>query len=239
MSLWRQKPTDKNTKPRLYKKPVPIILTYADILRENEIYSILNNKSDRLKSERVKENVVEEKDKEEILDGKDGKEEEEMEEMEHGQYDSDDKSDKTGLSRRSFLFRMDMDKHRQFLRQASWTRSSVLKNLGMIERSIYEFLILLKPVSLISAIWRFPQKSAQWHWARTCRLTGSVTGAIAGQQRGTPVCRAPFDTIWLKFKGGPATIWGSGKKLYGTQCYIDDFQRVVVGEFRRQRKLGS
>jgi len=167
----------------------------------------------------------------------DGENVEEKEQV-HDGFDRDE-SDLPAMSKKSFLYSVKMEDHQWFLNQAPLTRGDALRNMGTTERFIFDFLIVLTPLVLLAKIWQFAQKSAAWLWARTGRITGSTTGTAVGQQRGTPIMRGPFEAIFAKFKGNVASQWGSGKEIYATQCYVNDFKRVVVTVFRQQRKNGT
>lgn len=172
-------------------------------------------------------------------DHDDAGDEEEEEEV-HGEYEHDEDAERVpGLAKKSFLRNLRPDDHQRFLSQAPMTRGDALRNMNPIERMIFEFLIILSPILIVSKIWQFPQKSAPWLWARTGRLTGSHTGVAVGHQRGTPIMKGPYESTYIKFKGNKASMWGSGKEVYATQCYVNDLARVVTNVFREQRQSGA
>lgn len=154
----------------------------------------------------------------------------------HGEYERDEVPT---MGKKSFLYGSKMADHQWFLNQAPLTRGDALRGMTKMERFIFEFLILLTPLLLIAKIWQFAQKSVAWLWARTGRITGSTTGTAVGQQRGTPIMKGPFESLYAKFKGNKASKWGSGKEVYGTQCYCNDFKRLVTTVFREQRASGA
>lgn len=156
----------------------------------------------------------------------------------HGEYERD-ASDATPLSKQSFLSHLKADDHLRFLAMAPLTRGDALRNMSPLDRIIFEVIVLLTPLLLIRKIWQFAQKSAQWLWARTARLTGSHTSIAVGHQRGTPIMKGPYESIYFKFKGNRASMWGSGKEVYATQCYCNDFNRIVTNVFREQRRSGQ
>ena len=165
-------------------------------------------------------------------------EEDECEEELHGEYERDE-SETPDMAKRSFLAKVTMDDHQRFLNLPPMTRGDALRGMSVLDRMIYEMLILLSSLTWLATIWQYAQKSALWLWARTGRITGSTTAAAVGHQRGTPVCKAAYQSMWTKFKGNVASEWGSGKEVYGTQCYVNDLLRIVVTEFRKQRREGK
>jgi YqaJ-like viral recombinase domain len=159
-------------------------------------------------------------------------------EEEHGSYENDE-SDAPLMRKRSFLYRLKPEDHQRFLSQAPLTRGDALRNMNPIEKMIFEFLIVLTPLILLANIWQLPQKSGPWLWARTGRLTGSHTATAVGHQRGVPIMRGPYQSMYTKFKGNKASRHGSGKEVFGTQCYVNDFKRLVTQTFREQRRSGT
>lgn len=164
--------------------------------------------------------------------------EDECQEEIHGEYERDE-SETPDMAKRSFLAKVTMEDHQRFLNLPPMTRGEALRGMGILDRMIYEMLILLSSLTLLCTIWQYAQKSTLWLWARTGRITGSTTAAAVGHQRGTPVCKAAYQSLWTKFKGNVASQWGSGKEVYATQCYVNDLLRIVVTEFRKQRREGK
>jgi hypothetical protein len=156
----------------------------------------------------------------------------------HGEYERDE-TDAPPMRRKSFLAGMDPSDNLAWLRLPPLTRGDALRGMNPIERMVFEFLIIMTPLLLVSKVWQFAQKSAAWLWARTGRLTGSHTGTAVGHQRGTPVLKGPYESQYFRFKGNVASRWGSGKEVYATQCYVNDFNRLVTSVFREQRQSGS
>lgn len=153
----------------------------------------------------------------------------------HEGYDREE-SEGPPIGKRSRLAFVRAEDHQAFLSSPPMSRGEALRSMGVLERMVYEFLIILTPLSLLCKIWQFAQKSVQWLWARTGRLTGSHTSVAVGHQRGTPIMKGPYESIFSKFKGNKASQWGSGKEVYATQCYCNDFKRLVTHVFRSQRR---
>jgi len=139
----------------------------------------------------------------------------------------------------SRLARNTAEENLEWLARPPMTRGDALRRMSPLERGIFAFLVVLRPLLLLSRIWSLPQKSEPWKWARNGRITGSSTGAAVGQQRNTRVQKAAYGSVYLKFKGSVATEWGSGKEVYGTRCHANDWKRLVVKTFREQRRSGE
>jgi hypothetical protein len=215
---------------------------YANLWEEADALRAFADRDSNLPYAKITTNEHKSRDKGEQEKEDEGEEEEEEEQKEevHGEYERDEDSERVpGLAKKSFLRNLEPDDHQRFLAQAPMTRGDALRNMNPIERMIFDFLIILTPIILLSKIWQFPQKSGPWLWARTGRLTGSHTGVAVGHQRGTPVMRGPYESTYMKFKGNKASMWGSGKEVYATQCYVNDLKRLVTTVFREQRKSGA
>jgi hypothetical protein len=153
-----------------------------------------------------------------------------------GEYEREDEEDAPELRKKAWLFQVPKHWNLRWLAEPPLTRTWALKHMEPSERAIYEYLVILSPLQWLREIWRFSQKTKGWLWARKARLTGSVTGKAVGHLRGTPILTAPYEDVWSKFKSGFAMAWGSGKEVYGTQCYANDLKRLVTAVFRRQRR---
>jgi len=182
--------------------------------------------------------MEEKKEKEETEEEESVKKKEEEEEEVHGSYERDEEDTST-LAKQSFLNKLKAENHLAFLSMAPIMRGDALRNMSPLDRIVFEVIIILTPLLLITKIWQFAQKSAQWLWARTARLTGSHTSIAVGHQRGTPIMKGPYESIYFKFKGNKASMWGSGKEVYATQCYCNDLKRLVTEVFREQRRSGA
>jgi hypothetical protein len=167
-----------------------------------------------------------------------GVEEEREQEEVHGAYERDD-SAVLELGRKSCLYRLQAGHHLYFLAERPLGRREAMLGMTWLERLIYENVIMLSSPAELARIWQYPQKSPEWLRARVGCITGSTTGTAVGHQRGTPILRGAFDTHYAPFLGNIASAWGSGKEVYGTQCYVNDLQRLVTRVFRLQRRSGA
>ncbi len=128
--------------------------------------------------------------------------------------------------------------HQAFLEKPCPVRGDALRSMTPIEQMIFNYVVAIRPANLLQTISRFPQKSAEWKWARNGRITGSATGPAIGYHRKSPALKAAWASIYTTFKGCAPTEWGSGKEVYAVRCYIEDLNRLVSKVFRAQRKSG-
>lgn len=161
----------------------------------------------------------------------------EQEEEEFGEYDQP----KTVIygGKQSFFSRVSVDQNMNFLNRSPLSRFEGLTQMTVWERAVFTFLVVVRPISFLLDIVRFKQKTKEWKWARKGRITGSITASAVGQLRMTRVLKAAWDTAYRVFEGFAATDWGSGKEVYGTQSYANDFAKVVTKVFRQQRLQGK
>jgi hypothetical protein len=156
--------------------------------------------------------------------------------------DKDEYSNKsvtaTNGGRDSRFYNLNMNHHLEFLKEPCLSRGSYLQNMTELQRLIFDYLVAIRPTKLLKEIICFPQKSAQWKWARNGRITGSSTGSAIGYHREYLPLTTAWKSVYTTFNSNVATEWGSEKEAYAARCYVEDLNRLVSTVFRAQRLSG-